>query len=60
MERKITDTIYYAGVKDTTLDLFEGQYPIPDGVTYNSYVIMDEQTVIMDTVDHRAAGEWLE
>ncbi len=60
MERKITDTIYYAGVKDTTLDLFEGQYPIPDGVTYNSYVIMDEQTVIMDTVDHRAVGEWLE
>ena len=42
MDRKITDKIFYAGVKDTTLDLFESQYQVPDGVTYNSYVILDE------------------
>lgn len=59
MDRKITDSIHYAGIKDTTLDLFEGQYPIPEGVTYNSYVIMDEKTAIMDTVDYRALEEWL-
>lgn len=60
MDRKVTSTIYYAGAKDTTLDLFESQYQIPEGVTYNSYVIMDEQIAVMDTVDRRAEKEWLE
>lgn len=60
MDKYITDTIAYAGVKDTTLDLFEGQYPIPEGVTYNSYVILDEKIAIMDTVDPRAEKAWLE
>lgn len=60
MERKVTDAIAYAGVQDTTLDLFESQYRIPEGVTYNSYVIMDEQIAVMDTVDLRAQEEWLE
>lgn len=59
MGKKITDTITYVGVEDTTLDLFESQYLIPEGVTYNSYVIMDEKITIMDTVDPRATEEWL-
>lgn len=60
MDRKITDRIYYAGVKDTTLDLFESQYQVPEGVTYNSYVILDEQIAVMDTVDPRATKEWMD
>ena len=55
----VTDDIRYAGVDDTTLDLFESQYPVPNGVSYNSYVILDEKTAIMDTVDARATEEWL-
>ena len=55
----VTDDIRYAGVDDTTLDLFESQYPVPYGVSYNSYVILDEKTAIMDTVDARATEEWL-
>lgn len=55
----VTDDIRYAGVDDTTLDLFESQYPVPYGVSYNSYVICDEKTAIMDTVDARATEEWL-
>lgn len=54
----ITDSIIYAGVDDTTLDLFESQYIVPKGVSYNSYVIMDEKITIMDTVDKRATDEW--
>lgn len=54
----ITDSIIYAGVDDTTLDLFESQYIVPKGVSYNSYVIMDERITIMDTVDKRATDEW--
>ena len=50
---KITDSLVYVGVEDKTLDLFEGQYPIPNGVTYNSYVILDDKIAIMDTVDKR-------
>ncbi len=56
----ISDSILYVGVEDTTIDLFESQYPVPDGVTYNSYVILDEKVAVMDTVDTRAAGKWLE
>ena len=55
----ITDSILYIGVDDKTLDLFESQYIIPNGVSYNSYVILDEKVVVMDTVDARATDEWL-
>ena len=48
---KITDTIRYAGVNDHQIDLFEGQYKVPNGMTYNSYVILDEKIAVMDTVD---------
>lgn len=54
----ITDSIIYAGADDTTIDLFESQYVVPEGVSYNSYVIMDEKITIMDTVDKRATKEW--
>ena len=60
MNKNITDTIKYVGVDDKTLDLFESQYIIPNGVSYNSYIIEDEKTVIMDTVDKRAVKEWVE
>ncbi len=53
-----TDSIIYVGVDDTTLDLFESQYIVPKGVSYNSYIIMDENITIMDTVDKRATDEW--
>lgn len=56
---KITDTIKYVGVNDETIDLFEGQYRMLHGVSYNSYVILDEKIAIMDTVDRRATDEWL-
>ena len=56
---KITDTIKYVGANDETIDLFEGQYHVPHGVSYNSYVILDEKIAIMDTVDRRATDEWL-
>ena len=54
-QMKITDTIKYVGVNDETIDLFEGQYRMLHGVSYNSYVILDEKIAIMDTVDRRAA-----
>lgn len=57
--KKLTDAVYYVGADDKTLDLFEGQYVIPDGISYNSYVIMDEKIAVMDTVDKRATDEWL-
>ena len=60
MNKNITETIKYVGVDDKTLDLFESQYIIPNGVSYNSYVIEDENIVIMDTVDKRAVKEWVE
>ena len=55
----ITDSILYVGVDDKTLDLFESQYIIPNGVSYNSYLILDEKVTVMDTVDARATDEWL-
>lgn len=54
----ITSTIKYIGVKDNDIDLFEGQYRVPKGVLYNSYVIFDEKIAIMDTVDARKGNEW--
>ena len=59
MYTKITDTIYYIGVNDHDLDLFEGQYAVPNGMAYNSYVIKDEKIAVMDTVDLRKSEEWL-
>ncbi len=56
----ISNAVRYIGADDTTLDLFEGQYPIPNGVSYNSYVILDEKVAVMDTVDRRARSPWLE
>lgn len=58
--QKVTEQIFYVGVNDKTLDLFEGQYEIPNGVSYNSYIIMDEKIAIMDMVDKRAAKDWFE
>ena len=51
--------IIYVGVDDTTLDLFEGQYVVPEGISYNSYVIMDEKVAVMDAVDKAKIAEWL-
>ena len=56
---KITDDILYIGVNDHDVDLFEGQYIVPNGMSYNSYVIMDEKIAVMDTVDIRFGEEWL-
>lgn len=56
---KITESIKYIGVDDTDLDLFESQYIIPNGVSYNSYMIIDEKIAIMDSVDNRKSDEWL-
>ncbi|MBQ8625828.1 MAG: FprA family A-type flavoprotein [Agathobacter sp.] len=60
MKITITDSVKYIGVDDTTLDLFESQYVIPEGVSYNSYVIIDEKIAVMDTVDKRGIEEWEE
>lgn len=56
----VSDAIRYIGADDTTIDLFESQYPVPNGVSYNSYLILDEKIAVMDTVDRRATGQWLE
>lgn len=55
----VTDTITYVGVNDHELDLFEGQYDVPNGMAYNSYVIMDDKVAVMDTVDANFKEEWL-
>ena len=55
----ISDSVLYVGVDDKTIDLFESQYVVPNGVSYNSYVIMDDKIAIMDTVDPRKTTEWL-
>ena len=57
---KITDTIRYAGVNDHQIDLFEGQYKVPNGMAYKSYVILDEKIAVMDTVDANFTHEWLD
>ena len=56
---EITKDIKYAGVNDHEVDLFEGQYIVPNGMAYNSYVIMDEKIAVMDTVDKNFKDEWL-
>ena len=55
----VSDAVKYIGVNDKTIDLFESQYVVPNGVSYNSYVIMDEKIAVMDTVDKRGTEEWL-
>lgn len=56
---QITNEIKYVGVNDRTIDLFEGQYVVPNGVSYNSYVIMDDKIAVFDTVDKRKTEDWL-
>ncbi|MBO5894756.1 MAG: FprA family A-type flavoprotein [Alistipes sp.] len=60
MIKNITNSIKYIGVDDIDIDLFESQYLVPNGVSYNSYVIFDEKVAVMDTVDLRKCDEWLE
>lgn len=57
---KITENIYYVGVNDREVDLFEGEYTVPGGISYNSYVIMDESVAVMDTVDGHFGKQWME
>ena len=56
----ISDSVKYIGTDDKDLDPFEGQYIIPNGISYNSYLIIDEKIAVMDTVDSRKTKEWLE
>ena len=56
----ISDNIKYIGVNDHDIDLFEGQYVVPNGMSYNSYAIIDEKIAIMDTVDARFTHQWLD
>ena len=56
---KITKDVYYVGVNDREIDLFEGQYVVPEGMAYNSYVILDEKVAVMDTVDANFTEQWL-
>ena len=58
--KNFSDSIKYVGVDDSDLDIFEGQYDLPNGVTYNSYVIMDEKVAVLDTVDSRKVDDWME
>lgn len=60
MIKNITEKIVYIGVDDTDIDLFESQYVVPNGVSYNSYLILDEKVAVMDTVDLRKSDEWLQ
>ena len=55
----ITSDIKYIGVNDKKIDLFEGQYIVPNGMAYNSYCIIDEKIAVMDTVDINFTSEWL-
>ena len=55
---QVTDSIRYVGVNDHQVDLFEGQYQVPNGMSYNSYVILDEKVAVMDTIDARKSEEW--
>ena len=56
----VTNDIKYVGVNDHAIDLFEGQYDVPNGMAYNSYVILDEKIAVMDTVDKNFTHEWLD
>ncbi len=56
----ISESVLYVGTDDTTIDLFENQYPVPDGISYNSYLILDEKIAVMDTVDARCTEAWMQ
>ena len=58
MNRSLNNLVKYIGVDDLDLDLFESQYIVPEGVSYNSYLILDEKSAILDTVDARKGEEW--
>lgn len=58
--KKVNEDLYWIGASDRRLALFENIYPIPRGVSYNSYVILDEQTVLLDTVDKSVSGQFFE
>ena len=60
MQVTISDAIRYIGVDDTEIDLFESQYVVPEGISYNSYVILDDKVAVMDTADARVTGTWME
>ena len=60
MVEKITGSIFYVGANDHDLDLFEGQYIVPNGMAYNSYVIVDDKIAVFDTIDKSKTGEWLD
>ena len=57
---QITSDIFYIGVNDHDIDLFEGQYIVPNGMAYNSYLVKDEKTMVIDTVDTRFVSTWLD
>lgn len=59
MQKKISKSVTYIGVADATIDLFESQYKVPNGITYNSYIVFDEKNVVFDTVDNRKTKEWM-
>ena len=56
---KVTDSVKYIGANDKTIDLFESQYVVPNGISYNSYLIKDEKNVVMDTIDRRKTDQWI-
>ena len=58
--RKVTEDVYYVGASDRRLNLFENIYPIPNGISYNSYLVLDEKTVLLDTIDHSVSRQFLE
>ena len=60
MVKSITDSVIYVGCDDADLDLFESQYDVPNGMAYNSYVILDEKVCLMDTVDKRVSEQWMQ
>ena len=60
MDIEISKAVRYIGADDLTLDLFEGQYDVPEGVSYNSYVIIDEKIAVLDTIDARCSEEWMQ
>ena len=57
--KKLTDKLFYVGASDNDLDLFEGQYEVPNGMAYNSYIIKDEKIAILDSVDAKVFDEWV-
>ena len=60
MIRQLNDKVKYIGTDDNDLDLFESQYIVPEGMSYNSYVILDSKTAVLDTADARMADQWTE